>query len=184
MIRGCITSQIRWDKNGYAKRASAVAAAGREGGTCWTVVAPRVRWIDLRCLLRAARRYEGLTSECENDEETERKSLGRLAREIIATRVDKGGTRFKAFLSYLRGDGKRSHRSQELRLQKEENDDRSKERFALRRSSKLEAYTIWRKIIRRGRPPIFRVLRGRDHRLCPAQKRKPSVELTTNGLNN
>jgi len=49
---------------------------------------PRVRWIDLRCLLRAARRYEG--TGIVRTAGTERKSLRRLVCEIIAMKVDKG----------------------------------------------------------------------------------------------
>lgn len=58
MIRGYVTSQMRWDKSEYVKGENAPYS----GGELVERSSSRVRRIDPRCLLRAARR---LMPECE-----------------------------------------------------------------------------------------------------------------------
>jgi len=62
MIHGYVTLQMRRDKSEYVRRENARVEKNLLNGR-----RPAFGRIDLRCLLRSARRYEGLISEYEND---------------------------------------------------------------------------------------------------------------------
>lgn len=109
--RGYITSQMRWDKNGYAKR----ERSEREGGKLVERSSPRMfdeSIFGVYCVQRGATRD---WRQNVRTTRTGRKSFGRLVREIIVMKADKGAMRFKVFIVSVR---RRKTCSRQVRIAK------------------------------------------------------------------